>query len=724
MPGLSSDIVRFGAFEVSLARAELRKQGLRIRLQEQPFQLLSALLEHPGEVVSREELIHRLWRDGTVVDYDRGLNAAVTRLRQALSDSADAPRYIETVARRGDRFIGQVEKVSGPSQPAAAPQSAPEPAVTVGQPARHPLLPAAVLVSALLILFSIAWSLLYRGRQPKPAAPPRIVPLTTGAGVEQNPSFSPDGTQVVYESNVSGRQHLYLKVVGPGDPTPLTSGAGAEYGPAWSRDGRLIAFLGKKPSGETGVFVIPPIGGVPDKVADVVSPHVVGLQFYRPLDWASDNRHLIVSAPKVSGGSEGLLLISIDDRTATWLTDPGGDPLIGDREPAVSPDGRTIAFARGDLMPGENLYLLPLTAKLAAAGPARRLGNLVLGRSPVWTPDGKQIIYMAQEHGIVLWFGGALFGVEPTGGSTPRPLFALGRGVASPAISAKGAVAYSTVGFDANIWRQQIPARGRAAPTAAPVIVSAAVNFNADYSPDGLRIAFASSRSGAREIWTADPDGGHSGQVTKFNDTFITGSPRWSPDGKQIAFDSAAGGNSAIYVIDAQGGTPRRLTDDRTHGVIPNWSRDGKWIYFASAASGRNEIWKIPSGGGQPAQVTRNGGWVAIESPDSSSLYYTKTEQNATLFRCALDGSGETEILRGVESRAFVVAPDRIYYVKAGPDGNSDIHQFVLSTREDSLVASTAKQSGLGLSLSPDGRSLLFSERKVHSNLFLAEGVY
>jgi len=84
VPGLSSDIVRFGAFEVSLARAELRKQGLRIRLQEQPFQLLSALLEHPGEVVSREELIHRLWRDGTVVDYDRGLNAAVIRLRQAL----------------------------------------------------------------------------------------------------------------------------------------------------------------------------------------------------------------------------------------------------------------------------------------------------------------------------------------------------------------------------------------------------------------------------------------------------------------------------------------------------------------------------------------------------------------------------------------------------------------------------------------------------------------
>src|SRR3954464_15445390 len=141
---MSARTVRFGVFEVALRRAELRKQGLRVRLQEQPFQVLAALLERPGEVVSREELILRLWPDGTVVDFDRGLNAAVTRLRQALSDSADAPRVVETVARRGYRFIGQVEKVTRPSQPAAAPQSAPEPAVTVGQPTRHPLLPAAV----------------------------------------------------------------------------------------------------------------------------------------------------------------------------------------------------------------------------------------------------------------------------------------------------------------------------------------------------------------------------------------------------------------------------------------------------------------------------------------------------------------------------------------------------------------------------------------------------
>jgi len=103
-PANPSKVVQFGVFEVDLANAELRKNGLRVRIQEQPFQVLSILLERPGEVVSREELVRRIWRDGTFVDFERGLNAAVTRLRQTLSDSADNPRYVETVARQGYRF--------------------------------------------------------------------------------------------------------------------------------------------------------------------------------------------------------------------------------------------------------------------------------------------------------------------------------------------------------------------------------------------------------------------------------------------------------------------------------------------------------------------------------------------------------------------------------------------------------------------------------------------
>src|SRR6266481_5768081 len=112
-PSSGPQIVRFGVYEVDLRAGELRKQGLRIRLPEQPFQVLAILLEHPSEVITREELQKRLWPDGTFVDFEQGLNAAVKRLREALGDSAENPHFIETLARRGYRFIGSLAAKPG-----------------------------------------------------------------------------------------------------------------------------------------------------------------------------------------------------------------------------------------------------------------------------------------------------------------------------------------------------------------------------------------------------------------------------------------------------------------------------------------------------------------------------------------------------------------------------------------------------------------------------------
>src|SRR5438270_1606185 len=115
---LARQISRFGDYELDHRAGELRKGGIRIRLQEQPLQVLLAVLEHPGDVVTREELQRKIWPADTFVDFDHGLHAAVNRLRAALNDSADRPRYIETVARRGYRFIGQIEDSKDTNQPA------------------------------------------------------------------------------------------------------------------------------------------------------------------------------------------------------------------------------------------------------------------------------------------------------------------------------------------------------------------------------------------------------------------------------------------------------------------------------------------------------------------------------------------------------------------------------------------------------------------------------
>src|ERR1700690_2593361 len=139
LPG-RSQIVRFGVFEADLERRELRKSGVRFKLHDQPFEILTLLLERAGEVVTREEIRQRLWPGNTFVEFDNGLNVAVKKLRTALSDDADNPRFIETVPRCGYRFIAPVSVTSSIVAPSVSAMSAP-----VESPARDavaPTLPA------------------------------------------------------------------------------------------------------------------------------------------------------------------------------------------------------------------------------------------------------------------------------------------------------------------------------------------------------------------------------------------------------------------------------------------------------------------------------------------------------------------------------------------------------------------------------------------------------
>ena len=120
----TSEILRFGIFEINLRAGEVRKQGVRVKLQEQPFHVLTILLQRRGEVVTREELRSAVWQSDTFVDFDNGLNTAINKLREALGDSADSPRFIETLPRRGYRFIAPVTGADGTARGTATNVSA------------------------------------------------------------------------------------------------------------------------------------------------------------------------------------------------------------------------------------------------------------------------------------------------------------------------------------------------------------------------------------------------------------------------------------------------------------------------------------------------------------------------------------------------------------------------------------------------------------------------
>ncbi len=202
-------VYRFGNFKLETEPGELRKQGLQIKLQDQPLQILVLLVEHAGELVTREQIHNKLWPPGTYVDYDNAINSAMRKLREALGDDSGDPRFIETFARRGYRFIGTLEET-----PTPPPQAVP--ATAAPRKSRRGII---VGVACLVLAVAAGWWLI-RARPEATVAPLTPVPLTAATGWELHPSLSPDGNQVAYawRQAANTSSHIYVKLIGEASP--------------------------------------------------------------------------------------------------------------------------------------------------------------------------------------------------------------------------------------------------------------------------------------------------------------------------------------------------------------------------------------------------------------------------------------------------------------------------------------------------------------------------
>jgi DNA-binding winged helix-turn-helix (wHTH) protein len=258
-PSQLQRVLRFGIFEIDLRAGELRKDGVKLKLQEQPFQVLRMLVEHSGEVVTREELRNRLWPADTFVDFDHGLNAAVKRLRDALGDSAENPRFVETVARRGYRFMGV------PGIPVVTPSARPSPWYWLST-SRNAVL--GVLTACAVALFFLYSSHSLKSK----AGQPTITPAVTNVGEKYTPSLSPDGQHLAFAWNGGAGPYfsLYAKIVGTEELLRLTKQASSiDFNPIWSPDGRYIAFC-RILKGQTGIYIIPALGGTERRLRETL----------------------------------------------------------------------------------------------------------------------------------------------------------------------------------------------------------------------------------------------------------------------------------------------------------------------------------------------------------------------------------------------------------------------------------------------------------------------
>jgi eukaryotic-like serine/threonine-protein kinase len=601
------------------------------------------------------------------------------------------------------------ERASGAVAPARTTSSA---EYLIGQIKRHKrgaLLGLAILVLIVAGLVLGLSQFLGQHQPPGRASGPatRVVPFTTFPGSELSPTFSPDGNQIAFawDGEKGDNFDIYVKLIDAGGPVRLTTNPAADLSPAWSPDGRYIAFS-RVTKSELGIFIIPALGG-PERKLSTASPisqaaavdiRDSAMDLALQLSWSPDGKFLAFSAQETPQEPSSIFLLSLETLEKRKLMPPPPGSYWGDLHPAFSPDGMTLAFTREAVSGIHDLYLVP-----AVGGEPRRLtfDNQRIS-CLTWTPDGREIIFSSNSGG-----GNSLWRI-PASGGTPERLAAGGENGQSPALSRQGnRLAYGQSIGDLDIWRIELPNPAGKEPT--KFISSTRAEFHQQFSPDGKRIAFQSNRSGTHEIWVCDSEGLNCTQLTFFGGP-PAGSPRWSPDSQRIAFDCILAGNKDIYVVSVEGGTPRRLTTEPSDEVRPSWSRDGRWIYFGSNRAGTWQVWKAPAEGGQAVSVTKQGGREAFESPDGKFVYYIKGFGLSSIWRVPVEGGEEIQILDHVVQGSWAVLDRGIYFVNTRTTPRQAIEFFNFATGQATRIVTLEKQAGGGLTISPDGRWLLYTQ--------------
>ena len=306
-------VIRFGTFEVDVAAGELRRQGVKTRLQEQPLKVLLLLLSRPGEVVTREELRAQLWPADTFVDFEHGLNAAVKRLRDALGDSADNPRFIETLPRRGYRFLPPVDDSSPASSRRPCRRRKRGSPSRDGRP-RRPVIGCA------------SWPCAGRGSggrdggadAPAAAPGPVLTRLTSDTGLATDPAVSPDGSLLAYASDRSGEGNLdiWVQQLSGGAALRLTRHDAEDHEPAFSPDGTRIVFRSERDGG--GIYVVSALGGEERIIAPPgPSPPVLAEgRRHRVLDGLAASAVTAADGCRPPSGTSGMYVVA-RDRGAT-----------------------------------------------------------------------------------------------------------------------------------------------------------------------------------------------------------------------------------------------------------------------------------------------------------------------------------------------------------------------------------------------------------------------
>ena len=613
----SAENIAFGEFEAKLGSRELCRKGVKVRLPDQSFHILVMLLERRGELVTREQIRQRLWPGDTFVDFDHGLNNAVNRLREALGDSADSPQFIETLHRRGYRFIGSIngsfllnvaETIANVTGKRLEDEQIPAAGVRVAKSpwlGRYRWALLALLITT--VILAIASRLLDRRNAPSSRSfvlPPEGTRFNLTGDNGGSVALSPDGSKLAFVAiNAKGEAQIWVRPLGSLRAEVVIGSEGATF-PFWSHDGESLGFFA-----EGKLKKISRHGGTPVVLCD---------------------------APFGRGGSwnrNGVIIFAPASHTAIYrVAETGGTPeQITAVNSAIHTTHRWPRF----LPDGD--HFLYIAATHAREGPNGRSGT----RNGIYVSslDGKENKFLIATDADATFASGYLFFLQ---GDTLMaqpfdPNRAELRGQAIPTVE--------KVLYDQTIWKVVFDASNDAlmayetgdhvtgmqylwydrAGNEIGALFDRGYHIEPNFSPDGNRLADSLGMTKG-DVWVHDLSRGVSTQVT--SDADQNSSPIWSRDGERLFF-ACKTQHYNLCSVDLSGARPKQIVLDTGVDIWPiALSADGRFLLYGQGLNigrARSQLWVYPSGG-QPfrllkgdaieadGQFSPNGHWVVYTS--------------------------------------------------------------------------------------------------------------
>lgn len=633
----SRSALRFGVFELDPKAGELRKKGMKVRLQGQPIDILVLLLQRPGEIVTREELQKDLWPADTFVDFEQGLNNAMKRLRAALDDDAESPHFIETLPRRGYRFIAPVESAGIGNLPVEAlnevvPKHAPKRAWT---------LRVAILFGGCVLVLGTGFYL-YKLRKVSESLRQRtLTRVTFDDGLQIGATWSPDSRYIAFSSFRFGKSEIWVRQVAGGDPVQITRGPANNWQPDWSPDGKYIAY--RSEDGDGGLFIVPALGGagMQRKITSFgVRPH-----------WSPDGRRILFQTIGF-GLNSRVYVVDVDGGSPPRqiLSDITLQMPVG--KTAWHPDGKRVSFTTWshDPSPIPNFWTGPVDSAETAVRTELTPDLVRMAESAAgsgisawadtdykfaWAPSGRAIYFERSLRGAKnIW----RLTVDPKSlRATGIERLTTGTGLESElALSPDGTkLAFTSESEQVRAWMFPFDSiHGRATGSGAAATSPGLEAWEGSLSKDNRKFAFSSKRAGKWELWQKSFADGSETRIAP-EDGFVRDEPQWSPDGSRLAYvrrKSSTGEMQAVIWESEPKGELEVTPFSHRSIYVSDWSPDGEWLLASwdKEQTEQAEIWKLPTPGSRNSEIrkkivpcdTNQNLWQARFSPDGSWIVF------------------------------------------------------------------------------------------------------